>query len=102
MKNKIVLAIAAATLLISGAMSASAAHARSGKHVGWAQDQGANHHWRSGERIGANDWQAAQPVDYRQHRLRHPPRGYEWRESNGQFVLVAITTGLIASTLIGR
>jgi len=38
---------------------------------------------------GYNDWNGAQRVDYRQHNLRAPPRGYEWRESNGQYILAA-------------
>jgi Ni/Co efflux regulator RcnB len=50
--------------------------------------------------MGYNDWSSAKSVDYRQRNLREPPSGYEWRESNGQFVLGAIATGLIASVVI--
>jgi len=50
--------------------------------------------------MGYNDWNGAQRVDYRQHHLRQPPEGYEWRESNGQYVLGAIATGVIASAII--
>jgi Ni/Co efflux regulator RcnB len=67
---------------------------------GWGQDQGAGHHWQRGERMGQNDWNGAQPVDYRAHHLRHPPRGYEWRQSNGQYVLAAVATGVIASIIL--
>ena len=52
--------------------------------------------------MGYNDWNGARPVDYRQHRLRRPPRGYEWRESNGRYVMVAIATGLIASIILNN
>jgi Ni/Co efflux regulator RcnB len=96
MRN-LVLAIAAAGLL---ATTAVAAAAQSSDHAAWAMDQGANHHWNNGERMGRNDWSSAQPVDYRQHNLREPPSGYEWRESNGQYVLAAVATGLIASVII--
>jgi Ni/Co efflux regulator RcnB len=70
------------------------------EHRGWAQDQGADHQWSRGERMGYNDWNHASRIDYRRHHLRHPPRGYEWRESNGQYVLGAIATGVIASMIV--
>jgi Ni/Co efflux regulator RcnB len=66
----------------------------------WGQDYGGNHHWRRGERIGYNDWQSAHVVDYHQHHLRRPPRGYEWRETNGNYVLAAVATGVIASIIL--
>jgi len=40
--------------------------------------------------------------DYGRYRLRPPPRGYEWVQSNGQFVLLAVTTGVIADILLNR
>lgn len=59
------------------------------------------HHWRRGQRLSAdqrryvvNDWQ--------RRGLRTPPRGYRWvRENNnsGDFLLVAVATGLIATIL---
>ena len=71
-------------------------------HRGWGQDRGANYQWRRGQRMGYNDWNGAQRVDYRQHHLRAPPRGYEWRESNGQYILAAVATGLIASIILSN
>jgi len=71
-----------------------------GGHAGWGRDFGGGHHWRNGERMGWNDWHSAPVVDYRIHHLRRPPPGYEWRESNGQYVLAAVATGLIASIII--
>ena len=68
-------------------------------HRGWGRDMGNSHRWRNGERMGYNDWNQARRVDWRQHHLRQPPRGYEWREANGQYVLAAITTGLIFSII---
>ena len=72
-----------------------------GRHRGWGRDYGNDngHHWRRGERMGYNDWNSYSRVDYRQHHLRQPPRGYEWRERNGEYVLAAITTGLIFSII---
>ena len=38
--------------------------------------------------------------DYRHYRLSEPPRGYEWREVDGNYVLAAVATGVIASVVI--
>jgi len=56
--------------------------------------------WRRGQAIRHEDWDRGRRVDYREYQLREPPRGYEWREVNGAFVLGAIATGVIASILL--
>jgi Ni/Co efflux regulator RcnB len=108
--------VAAAAALLVGATTAAADPRNDGQHsypqsdggvdaqhAGWGQDhQGGQHHWRRGQRMGFNDWSGAQRVDYRQHNLRQPPRGYEWRESNGQYVLAAVASGLIASIILSN
>ncbi|MDE1893710.1 MAG: RcnB family protein [Xanthomonadaceae bacterium] len=39
--------------------------------------------------------------DWRRDHLREPPRGYRWvRSDNGDFLLVAITSGIIADLLL--
>lgn len=39
--------------------------------------------------------------DYRGHGLRHPPRGHRWmRDDYGDFLLVAIATGVIADLIL--
>ena len=77
-------------------------HHDNGRHRGWGQDyNGGDHQWKRGERMGYNDWNGAQHVDYRQHHLRRPPHGYEWRQSsNGNYILAAVATGLIASIIM--
>lgn len=40
--------------------------------------------------------------DWRGHHLSAPPRGYNWVQSGGDYILVAIATGIIASFLLGR
>ena len=41
--------------------------------------------------------------DYRVYHLRQPPRGYRWvRSDNGDFLMVAIATGIIASIMAGN
>jgi Ni/Co efflux regulator RcnB len=56
--------------------------------------------WRKGVRMRHDDWQRGRRLDYREYRLRRPPRGYEWREIDGRFVLGVIATGLIADIII--
>jgi Ni/Co efflux regulator RcnB len=41
--------------------------------------------------------------NYSDNHLRQPPRGYHWvRDDGGNFVLVAITTGVISEILSGQ
>lgn len=60
------------------------------------------HHqdWRRGGHISHQDWQRGSSVDWHAHHLRQPPRGDEWREVDGNYVLAAIATGVIASVVI--
>jgi Ni/Co efflux regulator RcnB len=58
--------------------------------------------WNRGQRLPANYRGRNHYVDWRAHRLRQPPGGYQWVEVDGQYVLVAIATGLIADALFGN
>jgi Ni/Co efflux regulator RcnB len=40
--------------------------------------------------------------DWRGHGLRTPPRGYHWVQTGGDYVLVAITTGIILELLLNH
>jgi Ni/Co efflux regulator RcnB len=62
------------------------------------------HHseWRKGTRLARNDWNRGQRVDWRSHRLSSPPRGYEWRQVDGDYVLAAAATGIIASIIMAN
>jgi Ni/Co efflux regulator RcnB len=59
------------------------------------------HHdeWRKGARMRDEDWKRGEHVNYRERHLRRPPRGYEWREVDGNYVLAAVATGVIASVV---
>ena len=40
--------------------------------------------------------------DYGRYHLRRPPHGYHWvRGDNGDFLMVAVTTGIISSIIAG-
>lgn len=60
----------------------------------------AHKHWHVGGRIDRHD-RRYREVDYRDYRLRQPPRGYHYvRDDNtGEIVLAVIATGLIASLI---
>jgi Ni/Co efflux regulator RcnB len=41
-------------------------------------------------------------VNYRTHHLAAPPRGHQWVQVGGDYVLVAIATGIIASIILSH
>ena len=113
--RRLIIAAAAASLL-AGSVGAGAASAqpyghgqdrrddrhdqRSDQRPGWNNDHGQRHHnWRRGGRIDRGDWSRGQRVDWRSRHLRRPPRGYEWREVDGNYVMAAVATGVIASII---
>jgi Ni/Co efflux regulator RcnB len=55
--------------------------------------------WRKGYHMQHNDWARGRQVDWRSRKLRQPPRGYEWREVDGNYVMAAVATGIIASVI---
>lgn len=64
---------------------------------------GPEHNFYRGGRLPPQ-WRSRQYVvdDWRGHRLSAPPRGYHWVQTGGDYVLVAITTGIIASILLNQ
>ena len=64
---------------------------------------GPNHNFYRGGRLPP-EWRSRQYVvdDWRGHRLSAPPRGYQWIQTGGDYVLVAIATGIIASILLSQ
>lgn len=56
--------------------------------------------WKKGRHIRHEDWDHGQRVDdWQAHHLRRPPRGYQWREVDGQYVL-ANSDGIIFQVVI--
>jgi Ni/Co efflux regulator RcnB len=75
-------------------------HMQPGPGMG-IQGHGPDHSdWKKGGHIAKDDWGRGNPVDYREHHLKRPPRGYEWRQVDGNYVLAAAATGLIASIIL--
>jgi Ni/Co efflux regulator RcnB len=70
-------------------------------HGPQGHENGPSHpEWRQGGKIGHDDWGRGSKINYREHHLRKPPRGYEWRQVDNNYVLAAAATGLIASIIL--
>jgi Ni/Co efflux regulator RcnB len=66
-------------------------------------DNGRHRGWYKGGRIERNDWDRGERInDYRHYRLSRPPRGYEWRRVDNNYVLAAVAGGLIASVIMAN
>ncbi|QNP47739.1 RcnB family protein [Diaphorobacter aerolatus] len=62
---------------------------------------GPDHRWNRGDRIPpAYRTRSYVVEDWRGHRLSSPPRGYQWVQYGGDYLLVAIATGVIASMIL--
>jgi Ni/Co efflux regulator RcnB len=105
---KRIFTIAAALVILAGASAAYAQPGHDDHHDNHGpgpgmMTHGPNHaNWHQGGRIERNDWNRGVHVDYRAHHLRRPPHGYEWRQVDGNYVLAAAATGLIASILLAN
>ena len=85
-----------ATTLSSGALFAQDHHDdRHHDHPYVRHDE-----WRKGYHMNHDDWNRGERIDYRTYHLQAPPRGYEWREVDGNYVLAAVATGVIASAIV--
>ena len=64
---------------------------------------GPNHAFRRGDRLPV-EYRHRQYVvdDWRGHNLSAPPRGYHWVQTGGDYVLVAIATGVILQLLLNN
>jgi Ni/Co efflux regulator RcnB len=78
----------------------------SGGVLALADDHHDNHpyvrhdEWKKGYHMRHDDWDRGERVDYHTYHLRRPPKGYEWRLVDGNYVLAAVATGVIASVVI--
>jgi Ni/Co efflux regulator RcnB len=64
---------------------------------------GPSHSFHRGDRLPP-EYRNRQYVvdDWRGHHLNAPPRGYHWVQTGGDYVLVAISTGIILNFLLGN
>jgi Ni/Co efflux regulator RcnB len=109
MKRTLMAAAAAVFALTGGAaMAQPNGHDNDRDHHGYQDNRGPQdnrgqyiHHaeWKRGHQMRHEDWSRGERVDWRSHHLHQPPRGYEWRQVDGNYVMAAVATGLIASII---
>ena len=64
---------------------------------------GPDHSWHKGDRVPAEYRDKRYEVsDWKSHNLRQPPSGYHWVNVNGDYVLAAVATGVIADLLLNN
>ncbi|MFA6115944.1 MAG: RcnB family protein [Sphingomonas sp.] len=110
MKNSIRAGVIAVLLTTSVSVPAIAQHRQPSHPQAHGQQQrpswrevtaSRGHKWRKGQKLARNQRRYV-VSDWNRRGLRTPPRGYQWvRENNnsGDYLLVAVATGLIASIL---
>lgn len=103
MKNLIITVLALALL---GGTAAMAQHDDWNGHGQMSAPQSNNdnqRHWSRGDRL-SSQYRGDQYVvsDWRGNHLRKPGRGQHWVRRNNQFILVAITSGLIADAVFSN
>jgi Ni/Co efflux regulator RcnB len=88
-----IIAVSVLSALCSGVMLAQDHHDDQQQYV-------RHDDWKKGQKIQNEDWNRGSQVDYKAHHLKAPARGYEWRQVDGNYVLAAAATGLIASAIV--
>jgi Ni/Co efflux regulator RcnB len=76
---------------------------RDGGYRGQGRGVGPSHSWYRGDRL-PHQYRTRHYVvdDWRGHHLYAPPSGYHWVQSGGDYLLVAVATGIIASILLNQ
>jgi len=74
-----------------------------GRDMHYNRGAGPRHDWYPGSRLPP-EYRSRRYVveDWRGHRLSPPPSGYHWVQAGGDYVLVAIATGIIAQLLLNQ
>ena len=76
-------------------------HARDGDRHHGERGAGPDHRFYRGDRLPMEYRGRSYVVnDWRGHRLSAPPRGYHWVQAGGDYVLVAIGTGIILQLML--
>jgi Ni/Co efflux regulator RcnB len=76
---------------------------RGARHDNDRHDNGRHRGWYKGGHIDRSDWNRGYRVnDYRRYHLQRPPRGYEWRRVDNNYVLAAAATGLIMGLVLAN
>jgi len=74
---------------------------RNDRNVRYQPQRAQSRHWAKGQKFDRRYAQNYRTVNYRQHHLNAPPRGYQWVQSGNDAVLVGIASGLIGAVIGG-
>ena len=103
MNSKTIISAVLAMSLISGGSAFAEGRGNGNNDRRDERGAGPNHAFHRGERLPAEYRHRNYVVDdWRGHQLSAPPRGYHWVQTGGDYVLVAVATGIIAQLLLGR
>jgi Ni/Co efflux regulator RcnB len=92
-----VLALAVLSTSLMGRVSLAQDHHDQDHHDNHAYVE--HKEWKKGAPIKHEDWDRGDKVDYHQNHLSAPPRGYEWRMVDGQYLLANSSTFQIRTTV---
>ena len=94
-------ALSVLSVLLTSGVAFSQDHHDDHPGPGPAQGHYVRHdEWHQGAKINRADWNRGQQIDYRTYHLNAPPNGYQWRAVDGNYVLAAVATGVIASAIV--
>ena len=108
MKKTLAAAMTAALLISGAAMAQDHDHPMGDqphREDAVMHDRGAKEGWYKKGGTVPRDYRDNRYVvtDWQSEHLREPPRGYHWvRSDNGDFLLVAITTGVITDMMLSH
>jgi Ni/Co efflux regulator RcnB len=58
--------------------------------------------WHKGDHFDHAQWNSYRAIDYHAAHLRAPPRGYEWRQVDNNYILAAVATGVVADIVLAH
>ena len=70
-------------------------HSHGHDDYGRGPDHPGHHHWARGEHVPQEYWHHGHEIDWRTHHLRRPPHNYHWVQTEDQYALVGINTGIV-------
>jgi Ni/Co efflux regulator RcnB len=101
MKSFLLAAISTALVIPTIAAPAFAKDNRPDNH-GQVSRVAPHHQFKRGEKFDRRNATNYREVNYRSYkRLKVPPRGYHWVQSGNDALLVAVSSGVIASIVAG-
>lgn len=74
---------------VLAAMALAPVNARPQKAAAPKQKYVYHYEWTKGAHITSAEWARGRAIDYRNLHLPPPPRGYQWREIDGNYLLAA-------------